>query len=175
MGQIILITGGQRSGKSSFAEQLALTMTDKPVYMATAHKWDKDFEERIRRHQERRGPCWTTIEEELSPKKYDLTGRVVVFDCITLWVTNYLAAEKDFENDDTLKKIYNLITEEFEAVVARDAKFIFVTNEIGCGGISGSILQNKFTDLLGRVNQYVARRADEVYLMVSGIPAKIKS
>ena len=89
MKKIILITGGQRSGKSSRAEQLALELSDHPVYMATAHVWDDEFAERVRRHQERRGPQWTNIEEERELSRHDVTGRVVLVDCCTLWATNY--------------------------------------------------------------------------------------
>ena len=78
MKRIILITGGQRSGKSSKAEELALSLSENPVYLATAHIWDEEFRERVRRHQERRGPQWTNIEEEMALSKYDMTGRVVV-------------------------------------------------------------------------------------------------
>ena len=89
---IILITGGQRSGKSSKAEQLALSLTDSPVYVATAHVWDDEFRERVRKHQARRGPQWTNIEEEIHLSRHDLTGRVVVIDCVTLWLTNFFFA-----------------------------------------------------------------------------------
>ena len=90
MKRIILITGGQRSGKSCKAEELALSLSDHPVYLATAHIWDEEFRERVRRHQERRGPQWTNIEEETALSKHDMTGRVVVIDCVTLWLTNIL-------------------------------------------------------------------------------------
>lgn len=88
MKRIILITGGQRSGKSTKAEALALSLSTNPVYVATAKVWDEEFRERVRRHQERRGPEWTNIEEELYLSRHDLTGRVVVVDCVTLWLTN---------------------------------------------------------------------------------------
>ena len=94
MKRIILITGGQRSGKSSRAEELALSLSDHPVYLATAHIWDEEFSERVRRHQERRGPQWTNIEEEMTLSKHDVTGRVVVIDCVTLWLTNILYSEE---------------------------------------------------------------------------------
>ena len=90
MKKIILITGGQRSGKSEKAEALALSLSTNPVYLATAKVWDDEFRERVRRHQERRGPEWTNIEEELYLSRHHLTGRVVVVDCVTLWLTNLL-------------------------------------------------------------------------------------
>ena len=78
MKRIILITGGQRSGKSTKAEELALSLSAHPVYLATAHIWDDEFRERVKKHQERRGPEWTNIEEEIHLSHHDLTGRVVV-------------------------------------------------------------------------------------------------
>ena len=89
MKKIILITGGQRSGKSEKAEQMALSLTDHPVYMATAHVWDDDFRQRVLRHQARRGPQWTNIEEERQLSRHDVAGRVVLIDCVTLWLTNF--------------------------------------------------------------------------------------
>ena len=95
MSKVILITGGQRSGKSGHAEQLALSLTESPVYLATAHIWDDEFRERVRRHQERRGQQWTNIEEERYLSRHDLTGRVVVVDCVTLWLTNFFFDTND--------------------------------------------------------------------------------
>ena len=89
MKKVILITGGARSGKSRYAEELALSLSKNPVYVATAHVWDEEFRERVKKHQERRGPEWTNIEEEMLLSRHDLTGRVAVIDCITLWCTNY--------------------------------------------------------------------------------------
>ena len=168
MKRIILITGGQRSGKSSKAEELALSLSDTPVYMATAHVWDEEFRERVRRHQARRGPQWTNIEEEKFLSRHDLTGRVVVIDCVTLWLTNFF-----FETSDVAQTL-EAAKEEFNRFTAPDATYIFVTNEIGSGGVSENAIQRKFTDLEGWMNQYIAQQADEVVLMVSGIPVKIK-
>ena len=169
MRRIILITGGQRSGKSQYAEKLALSMSQHPVYVATAHIWDEEFRQRVVRHQERRGPQWTNIEEERQLSRHDLSGRVAVIDCITLWLTNYF-----FENQE-VNETLGQVKAEFDRFTDQDATFIFVTNEIGSGGVSDNALQRKFTDLQGWMNQYVAERADEVVLMVSGIPVKIKS
>ena len=166
--KIILITGGQRSGKSSQAEQMALSLTDHPVYLATAHIWDDEFRERVRKHQERRGPQWTNIEEEKMLSRHDLTGRVAVIDCVTLWLTNLF-----FDNSD-VDKTLETAKAEFDRFTAHDATYIFVTNEIGSGGVSENALQRKFTDLQGWMNQYIASKADEVILMVSGIAVKVK-
>lgn len=168
MKKIILITGGARSGKSQYAEQLALELSKNPVYVATSHIWDEEFAQRVRKHQERRGPEWTNIEEEKQLSKYDLTGRVALIDCITLWCTNFF-----FEQQNAEMALEALKT-EFDKFTAHDATFIFVTNEIGMGGVSENAVQRKFTDLQGWMNQYVASKADEVVLMVSGIPVKVK-
>ena len=169
MKRIILITGGQRSGKSSKAEELALSLSDTPVYMATAHVWDEEFRERVRRHQARRGPQWTNIEEEIYMSRHDVTGRVVVIDCVTFWLTNFF-----FTNDSNVDQSLELAKAEFDAFTSKDATYIFVTNEIGSGGVSDNAIQRKFTDLQGWMNQYIASKADEVILMVSGIPVKVK-
>jgi len=169
MRTIIMITGGQRSGKSEKAEELALSLSPSPVYVATAHIWDEEFRERVRRHQERRGPQWTNIEEEVSLSRHDLTGRVAVIDCVTLWLTNIF-----FANDSDTAKTLQQAKAELEAFTRHDATYIFVTNEIGLGGVSDNALQRQFTDLQGWMNQFIARMADEVILMVSGIPVRIK-
>lgn len=169
MKRIILITGGQRSGKSKKAEELALSLSDSPVYLATAHIWDDEFRERVRRHQERRGPQWTNIEEEQHLSRHDMTGRVVVIDCVTLWLTNFF-----FANDSDTDLSLELAKTEFDKFTTADATYIFVTNEIGSGGVSENAIQRKFTDLEGWMNQYIASKADEVILMVSGIPVKVK-
>ena len=169
MKRIILITGGSRSGKSSYAEKLALELSDAPVYLATARIWDEEFRERVRRHQARRGPQWTNIEEEKQLSRHDLAGRIVLVDCLTLWATNFyfdLGSDVDHTLDE--------LKAEFDRFTAQDATFIMVTNEIGMGGVSDNEIQRKFTDLQGWMNQYAAAQADEVILMVSGIPVKIK-
>ena len=171
MKKIILITGGQRSGKSTKAEELALSLSPNPVYLATAHIWDEEFRERVRIHQERRGPQWTNIEEEMYLSCHDMTGRVVVIDCVTLWLTNLISIEHGTLN---MEHCLEKAKEEFDAFTSKDATYIFVTNEIGSGGVSTNALQRRFTDLQGWMNQYIASKADEVILMVSGIPIKIK-
>ena len=169
MKRIILITGGQRSGKSSKAEELALSLSENPVYMATAHVWDEEFRERVRRHQERRGPQWTNIEEETALSEHDMTGLVVVIDCVTLWLTNFFFANQS-NTDISLEQA----KAEFDKFTEAEATYIFVTNEIGSGGVSDNAIQRKFTDLQGWMNQYIAQKADEVILMVSGIAVNIK-
>ena len=173
--RIILVTGGQRSGKSQYAEKLALSLSDCPVYMATAHIWDEEFRKRVVIHQQRRGEAWTNIEEEKYLSRHNIYNKVVVIDCITLWCTNFFFEQgaKEWEQptvDEALKEL----KKEFDKFTKQDATFIFVTNEIGSGGVSDNFIQRRFTDLQGWMNQYVAQNADEVILMVSGIPVKIK-
>ncbi|MBO4663334.1 MAG: bifunctional adenosylcobinamide kinase/adenosylcobinamide-phosphate guanylyltransferase [Bacteroidaceae bacterium] len=172
----ILITGGQRSGKSEEAERLALSLSDSPIYIATSRIWDEEFRHRVERHKMRRGPQWTNIEEEKWLSHHDVSGRVVLIDCITLWATNFLFdSREDFEDSSrSVDGILAQMKEEFDRFTSQDATFIFVTNEIGLGGVSDNILQRRFTDLQGWINQHVARKADEVYLMVSGIKVRIK-
>lgn len=169
MKRIILITGGQRSGKSLYAERRALELAPDPVYVATARAFDDEFRERVRRHQARRGPEWTTIEEERRLGDLDLTGRTVLIDCVTLWCTNFFF---DMECDADAAR--RAVEAEFDRFTSRDATYLFVTNEIGLGGVAANAVQRRFADLQGWVNQYIAARADEVVMVVSGIPLKIK-
>lgn len=169
MKQIILITGGARSGKSKHAEKLALTLSDNPVYLATARIWDDEFKQRVLRHQRDRGPEWTNLEEEKRLSSHSLANRVVLIDCVTLWCTNFF-----FDLQADVDKALQAVKEEFDKLVSQEATFIFVTNEIGMGATSENEIQRKFTDLQGWVNQYIAARADKVVLMVSGIPVNVK-
>ena len=169
MSYIHLITGGERSGKSTYAESEALRLSGQPVYLATARIWDEEFRQRILRHQERRGPEWTNIEEDIRPSKHDFTGRVVLIDCITLWATNYF-----FDMEQDVDQALEALKKEFDTLVQQDATFIFVTNELGMGGMSESRTQRLFTQLQGWMNQHVAARADRVTLMVSGLPLTVK-
>ncbi|MDD4591354.1 MAG: bifunctional adenosylcobinamide kinase/adenosylcobinamide-phosphate guanylyltransferase [Parabacteroides sp.] len=166
---ITLITGGERSGKSRYAQTLALSLAPNPVYLATSRVWDEEFHQRVLRHQADRGTQWTNIEEEKYLSSHNLTGRVVVIDCVTLWTTNFF-----FDNKSDIDLSLKEIKEEFNKLCTEEAYLIFVTNEIGMGGVSTDEIQRKFTDLQGWVNQYVASKANEVFLMVSGIPLKVK-
>lgn len=166
---IMLVTGGERSGKSGYAQKRALTLSPNPVYLATSRIWDDEFRKRVERHQRDRGPEWTNIEEEKFLSKHELAGRVVVIDCVTLWGTNFF-----FDNQSDVEQSLALLKKEFDKFTGQEAYFIFVTNELGMGGVSADEIQRKFTDMQGWMNQYIASQADEVILMVSGIPVKIK-
>lgn len=167
--KIVMVTGGSRSGKSSFAEKYALMESTTPWYLATAEARDDEMRDRVRRHQERRGPDWTTIEEPLHISAHDMTGKTVLVDCLTLLATNAFFAE----NEDVDKALERL-KDEIRRFTAPEAVYIFVTNEIGMGGIGATAMMRKYTDLQGWLNQWVAAMAEEVYLLVSGIPMKIK-
>lgn len=169
MRKIILITGGQRSGKSRLAQEMALSLSANPVYLATSRVWDEEHRKRIERHKAERGTEWTNIEEEKQLSRHDLSGRVILIDCVTLWATNFF-----FDLESDAEKALDELKTEFDKFTQQDSLSIFVTNEIGMGEMSQNEVQRKFADLQGWLNQYIAFKADEVYLMVSGIPVKIK-
>lgn len=169
MRKIILVTGGQRSGKSSFAQRKALSLSANPIYIATSRIWDEEHRKRIERHKAERGKEWTNVEENKELSRHDVEGQVVLIDCVTLWATNFFF---DLQSDTEMALIE--AKKEFDKFTKQDSLFIFVTNEIGMGEMSQNELQRKFADLQGWLNQYIAAKADEVYLMISGIPVKIK-
>lgn len=170
MKKITLITGGQRSGKSEYAERLALGLSPEPVYVATARIFDEEFGERVERHRQRRGSQWTNIEKASDLGEIEgLDGRTVLIDCVTLWATNIF-----FDCDGDVDAARNIIERDFDRFTRHDARYIFVTNETGLGGISENAVQRRFTDLQGFINQYIAAAADEVTMLISGIPVRIK-
>lgn len=176
MKRMILITGGQRSGKSNYAERLALSLSEHPMYIATARVWDDEMRRRVSKHQERRGPCWQTIEQDLDLWHIDIGGGVALIDCVTNWCTNrYLDMCGPDGALPDVDDVYKELTADFDRFTAQDGTFIFVTNEIGSGGISDNAMMRQFTDLQGWINQYIASKSDEVVLMVSGIPVNIKN
>lgn len=167
---IYLITGGERSGKSGYAQELALQLTDTPIYVATARKWDEDFQNRIDRHQQERDERWTNIEKEKYLNEIDFSGQVALIDCVTLWLTNFFV---DTQNDVSLS-LDEAKAEFLKIANQPDATLIIVTNEIGMGLHADTHIGRKFTELQGWMNQFLAKNADIVVLMVSGIPVKIK-
>ena len=169
MSKIIYITGGERSGKSSFAQKKGLELSTHPIYLATARIWDSDFKKRVEHLQQDRDERWTTIEEEKYISSHDFTGQVVVLDCITLWLTN-LFTDNTFVVDETIKQA----VEEFEKLTKQECTFIIVSNEIGMGVHADTLSVRKFTEIQGRINQLIASKATDVFLMISGIPIKIK-
>src|SRR5687767_2385127 len=127
-GRLIFITGGARSGKSRYAQQLALQLSNKPVYVATARHWDDDFEKRIQRHQAERDERWTSIEEEKNISGLPLSGRVIVVDCVTLWLTNFFTDSK-YDVDISLQQG----KQEIDKLNTADNTFIIISNELGMG------------------------------------------
>lgn len=167
---IYLITGGERSGKSSYAENLAKELAAQPMYVATARKWDDDFQKRIDRHQKDRDERWVNIEKEKYLSEIDFSGNVAIVDCVTLWLTNFFV---DTKNDVALS--LEQAKAEFDKIAKQEnATIIIVTNEIGMGVHADTPIGRKFTELQGWMNQYIAKKAEKVVLMVSGIPVTIK-
>lgn len=169
MAQITFITGGQRSGKSSYAQTLASGISDSPVYLATARRWDEDFERRILRHQADRGSNWTTIEEEKYIAGLDLTGKTVVLDCITLWLNNFFF-DANFDMDAALREAKN----EWNKFIEQDFTLFAVSNELGMGLHADNEKARQFADMQGWINQHIAASAQKVVLMISGIPLVVK-
>jgi adenosylcobinamide kinase/adenosylcobinamide-phosphate guanylyltransferase len=166
---IIFITGGARSGKSRYAQEMALQLSPSPVYLATARIWDTDFQERINRHKAERGPEWTNFESYRDLHLLPLQNQVVVIDCVTLWLTNYFT---DLEND--LEKSLAAFKQEMDQLCAMEATFIIISNELGMGLHASNEIGRKFTDLQGWANQYVAAKAEKAIFMVSGLPLYLK-
>jgi adenosylcobinamide kinase/adenosylcobinamide-phosphate guanylyltransferase len=168
---ITLITGGARSGKSSYAQAEALSLSANPVYVASAkmHANDEEFRQRVQRHRSDRDERWTSIEEQLYISRLSLTGKVVVIDCVTLWLTNFFSLYQ-YNVEESLKAI----KEETDALQKIPATFFIISNEIGMGVHAETETGRKFTDLQGWANQHIAHRANKVVLMVSGIPVTIK-
>ena len=140
------------------------------MYVATARIWDDDFAHRVQRHRQDRGPEWTSVEEQRHVSQLPVAGRVVLIDCVTLWLTNFFL---DTKGD--IDRSLALFEEEVRALRAIPAQYIFITNEIGMGVHAETEAGRKFTDLQGWANQHLARQADEVYLMVSGLPLTVKA
>jgi adenosylcobinamide kinase/adenosylcobinamide-phosphate guanylyltransferase len=172
---LTLVTGGARSGKSRFAQSLCLP--NRPTaFLATAQIGDDEMRERVRRHRAERPPQWITVEEPLriSDAAAAVRGKVdtVLVDCLTMWASNSLFAAPD----PAEQRVEEAAFRELDALIAQaeHTRLLLVTNEVGLGIVPDSALGRRFRDLQGWINQRVAARADEVYLMVSGIPLRIK-
>jgi adenosylcobinamide kinase/adenosylcobinamide-phosphate guanylyltransferase len=177
MARTIFITGGARSGKSRFAEELAQRFGAPLGYLATAQALDHEMHERVRRHQERRGEAWRTIEEPLHLTQAlaccDFTCKAVLVDCITLWLSNLLTCYEELDRDAgerIMDDVHRL------AVTLREIStpVILVTNEVGLGIVPDNRLARLFRDIAGETNQLLAAAADEAWLVASGIPLRLK-
>jgi len=165
---VILITGGARSGKSKRAEMRTRAFPGQPVYVATAEALDAEMEARIAKHRARRGTDW--IEREVP---LDLVPALVasdgggarLVDCLTLWLSNLMHAERDWEHE---------VTELSGALPRLKSPVVFVTNEVGLGIVPDNALARSFRDAAGIMNQIIAAVADEVEFVVAGLPMKLK-
>lgn len=166
---IHLITGGQRSGKSNYALQFALSLSGNPVYIATSRIWDDDHKARIALHKAERDKRWENIEEEKYLSKLQLRNKTVVLDCITLWLTNFYT-DTNYQVAASLEQA----KKELDVFAKQEMNLILITNEIGMGTHAATDAGRKFSDLQGWMNQYIAQQSDAVTFMVSGIPMKIK-
>lgn len=178
MGQITLITGGSRSGKSAFAQNLAEQQDGDRLFLATCPVTDDEMAARIRRHvEDRQLGGWTTVEEQI-----DIAGQlidspdyeVILVDCLTLWVNNLMY--RAYQENRKLSE--DIITNETGDIVAAASKHpgevIFVTNEVGSGIVPENESARLYRDLVGRCNQTIAAASDRVYLVSCGIPVQIK-
>jgi len=166
---IYYITGGERSGKSSYAQQLAKRLSTAPYYLATSRIWDEDFKKRVERHQSDRDETWTTIEEEKELSKAVPLNSVVVIDCVTLWLTNLYI---DFDNN--VEKSLAYAKNEIEKLSRLNSDIIIISNEIGMGVHAQTLVARKFTELQGWINQFIANKASKATFMVSGLPINLK-
>jgi adenosylcobinamide kinase/adenosylcobinamide-phosphate guanylyltransferase len=166
---IIFITGGARSGKSGHAQQMALSLSDNPVYVATAKVWDDDFEKRVKRHQNERDDRWTNYEEQRNVSQLPIENKICIIDCVTLWLSNFF-----FDSKNDIDASLILFKEQIDALHKMTGTFIIISNEIGMGVHAETETGRKFTDLQGWANQYAAAKARKVILMISGIQVTIK-
>jgi adenosylcobinamide kinase / adenosylcobinamide-phosphate guanylyltransferase len=166
---LTLVLGGARSGKSRHAEELALESGLTPVHIATAQALDDEMARRIAAHRARRGPAWRTVEEPL-----DLVGtlerecaraRIVLVDCLTLWLTNLMVAGRDVEAE---------CARLLAALPGLKGPALLVSNEVGQGVVPDNVMARKFVDHAGFLHQGIAEQADAVVLMTAGLPHRLK-
>jgi adenosylcobinamide kinase/adenosylcobinamide-phosphate guanylyltransferase len=178
--KLILVTGGARSGKSAFAEKYSAACPGRHGYIATAQALDREMAERIAIHRRRRPAAWQTFEiPRRLPVQLDTVLQqtdVILLDCLTLYFSNYLLDHEQETDQDIQDGALMELGQILDAAAARDGKtVIVVTNEIGCGIVPANRLSRVYRDMMGKINQWTAQRADEVYLTVSGITIEIKS
>jgi adenosylcobinamide kinase/adenosylcobinamide-phosphate guanylyltransferase len=183
MKKTILITGGARSGKSRFAQELARKLGGQVLFVATAEAGDEEMSQRIEEHRQKRPPNWRTLEagSHLGRRIKQEIGKaqVVIVDCVTLLVSNIFSQHSDqdlerVEQSVLEKQVMTEINELVEYMNGIDASFVMVSNEVGLGLVPTSRVGRLYRDLLGKANQMLAQCADEVYFMVAGLPMKTK-
>ena len=181
---IILCSGGARSGKSEFAEQLALSLTGRKTYVATGQAFDEEMKDRIKKHKERRGTEWDNFEIPLhlheNWKKISAVSDIILIDCLTMFTSNHLFAYGEVNHQEDANRIESIILDEIHLLLqdinnSENKTVIFVTNEIGLGIVPENKLARYFRDISGRVNRDVATAADKMYLTISGITIELKS
>lgn len=182
MGEIILVTGGARSGKSEVAERLAAGFSGRVVYLATAGVRDGEMAERVRRHRQRRPAEWSTVEE--THRLAETLARVpagscLLVDCLTLWITNLLLdpalPRQGAPDNEKEAYIINETRRVLDTARAGELFLLLVSNQVGCGVVPENRLARLFRDIAGRVNRMVAAEADRVYLVTAGIPVELKA
>ena len=170
---IIFVTGGARSGKSDFAQDLAEKLKGKRLFLATAQAFDEEMSHRIQNHREQRGNRWDTVEEPIylgtALKSVKNSYKTILVDCLTLWMSNLL-----LEYPDQDEKISEMLDDFFLSIDKFEGTIIVVSNEVGMGIVPDNRLARVYRDQLGFLNQRMAGAADEVYALLSGIPVRIK-
>jgi adenosylcobinamide kinase/adenosylcobinamide-phosphate guanylyltransferase len=176
VAEIILITGGARSGKSRQAQQLGESLPGKKLFVATCPITDEEMRQRIERHrQDRQGAGWQTVEETVNLEQAladNSACEVVLIDCLTLWINNLLFTDAGnmLDEEAVSVKVRKLI----DVCAKRSGVVIMVTNEVGLGIVPENALARRYRDLVGRCNQEIAAVADRVIMSVCGIPVDIK-
>jgi adenosylcobinamide kinase / adenosylcobinamide-phosphate guanylyltransferase len=167
---IIFVTGGARSGKSTFALNLARATNEAVTFIATAQAFDTEMTERIEKHQLERPQAWTTIEAptDVQTALEHTRTQVVILDCLSLLVSNLML--ENFPEPKILEQMYDML----EIANTRDLKLIVVSNEVGSGIVPEYPLGRAFRDVLGRANQIVAAASSEAYLLVAGLSLRLK-
>ncbi len=182
--QIILCSGGARSGKSEFAERLALATAGRKAYVATGQAFDDEMIDRIKKHQERRGEIWNNFEVPLHLaiewQNISQTADVILIDCLTMFTTNHMMAHGSIQGQQDANQLEATVLTELETLLAaikscEGKTVIFVTNEIGLGIVPDNKLARYFRDIAGRVNRTVATAADKLFLTISGVTIELKS
>ena len=182
--QIILCSGGARSGKSEFAERLALATKGPKAYEATGQAFDEEMVDRIKKHQERRGKIWSNFEVPLHLadewENISQSADVILIDCLTMFTTNHMMAYGSIRGQEDANRLEQTILSELDTLLdsiqsCEGKTVIFVTNEIGLGIVPDNKLARYFRDIAGRVNRAVASVADKLYLTISGVTIELKS
>ncbi|MBF0530439.1 MAG: bifunctional adenosylcobinamide kinase/adenosylcobinamide-phosphate guanylyltransferase [Deltaproteobacteria bacterium] len=174
MGEITLILGGAKSGKTSLALAKCLEPPPPWIYLATAEARDGEMTERITRHKAERGPGWRTMEEPLYPvealsRLKPGEASVVLLDCLTLWLSNLMTGQ-GLSKDETWPRVLELT----EAALAAPCPVIMVSNELGLGIVPENRLARDFRDASGAAHQYLAAKAREVLFIMAGLSLKLK-